>query len=100
MNVEKYMTDVLTISEISTRVLRVYDNFEKKGNYKNILLVPEEVMPGEVHYRVVSDDPLLSVNVDLYPRRFIIIASWDLNDLVSGAMWFEDGYEHYFESEV
>lgn len=100
MTVEKYLEDILTISRISIRVLRVYDYAKHVPEYKNILLVPEEVKPGEVHYRVVSDDPLLNVNVDLYPSRFIILSSWELNDLVAGAMWFEDSYEQYFESEV
>ena len=100
MTVEKYVEDILTISSISTYVLRVYDYAKHDPEYKNILLIPEEVKPGEVHYKVVSEDPLLSDSVDLYPNRFIVIASWKLKDLVAGAMWFNDSYEQYFESEV
>lgn len=100
MTVEKYVEDILTISSISIRVLRVYDYAKHDPEYKNILLIPEEVKPGEVHYKVVSEDPLLSDSVDLYPTRFVIIASWKLKDLVAGAMWFNDNYEQYFESEV
>lgn len=99
MTVEKYL-DILTISSISTYVLRIYDYVKRDSESKNILLVPEEVKPGEVHYKVVSEDPLLSDSVDLYPDRFNVIASWKLKDLVAGAMWFEDSYEQYFESEV
>lgn len=100
MTVEKYLEDVLSISRVSIRVLRVYDYAKHDPEYKNVLLVPEEVKSGELHYKVVSEDPMLSDSVDLYPSRFIIISSWELKDLVAGAMWFEDSYENYFESEV
>ena len=100
MTVEKYFEDVLSISSISSYVLRVHNYAKHDPEYKNILLIPKEVKPGEVHYKVVSEDPILSDSVDLYPDRFIVIASWKLNDLVAGAMWFEDSYKQYFESEV
>lgn len=100
MTVEKYFDDILVISRISIRVLRIYDYAKHGTEYQNILLVPEEEEPGKIHYKVVSEDPLLADSVELYPSRFIIISSWELNDLVAGAMWLEDSYEQYFESEV
>ena len=103
MRLDKYVEDVLTIEPQGIRALRVEDISHGKDDLYyvyNIILVPKHVDADGAIYTVIADIDEIAEKVDLYPELFVVFDAWTVDDLIKGAMYVEDLYTNYFESEV